>query len=110
VSWTYEEKLAVWSKAKKVDENDGNVWRQDLCGAWIGWSFYGDRNSQYGWEIDHIAPDGGDNLSNLRPLQWENNVSKSDGKLVCAVTASGQYNVDVGKLPAKKPLLRKKGG
>jgi hypothetical protein len=33
-------------------------------------------------------------LSNLRPLQWENNVDKSDKKrLTCVVTAEGTDNV-----------------
>ena len=38
------------------------------------------RGSIYGWEIDHIKPkkDGGsDDLSNLRPLQWEANLDTS---------------------------------
>lgn len=97
MSWTHEEKSEVWFKSQQIEGADGNVWRKDICGAWIGWEFYGDRDSQYGWEIDHINPNGGDSLSNLRPLQWENNVSKSNGKLVCAVTASGQKNVAVGR-------------
>ncbi len=93
MSWTHEQKSAVWSKGRVVAGNDPNVWRKDTCGAWIGWRFYGDRDSRYGWEIDHINPHGGDDLSNLRPLQWENNVSKSDGRLVCVVTAKGRENV-----------------
>lgn len=92
MSWTHEEKSAVWFKAQAVEGQDGNAWRKDACGAWIGWRFYGDRNSQYGWEIDHIDPHGGDALSNLRPLQWENNLAKSDGRLVCVVRASGVDN------------------
>ena len=79
----------VWEKGKPVENNDPNVWRKDDCGAWIGRNYYGNRNSQYGWEIDHISPGGPDTLSNLRPLQWQNNVDKSDGRLKCNVTADG---------------------
>lgn len=85
----------VWEKGKVVPGNDPNVWRNDQCGAWIGRSYYGNRNSQYGWEIDHITPvseGGGDELYNLRPLQWGNNVSKQNGRLTCSITASGVNN------------------
>jgi hypothetical protein len=40
-----------------------------------------------------VAKGGGDELDNLRPLHWENNLSKSDGKLVCVITADGDKNV-----------------
>lgn len=85
----------VWEKGKVVPGDDPNVWRNDQCGAWIGRSYYGNRNSQYGWEIDHITPvseGGGDELYNLRPLQWGNNVSKQNGRLICSITASGVNN------------------
>ena len=85
----------VWEKGRVVPNNDPNIWRKDECGAWIGVRYYGDRNSQYGWEIDHIKPEsqaGGDELSNLRPLQWKNNVSKQNGRLTCPITAIGIHN------------------
>jgi len=90
-----EEKIQQgWEKGKVVSNNDPNVYRMDDCGAWISRAMYGKRDSQYGWEIDHIDPNGGDDLSNLRPLQWENNVDKSDKKrLTCVVTAEGINNV-----------------
>ncbi|MBI2842219.1 MAG: HNH endonuclease [Armatimonadetes bacterium] len=75
----------VWEKGEVIPGYDSSKWRKDRCGAWIARDKYGDRTSAYGWEIDHITPesDGGDSsLSNLRPLQWENNCSKSDGRLV----------------------------
>lgn len=86
----------VWSKAQKdSDENEKNGFRKDQCGAWIKKSEYGNRQSDYGWEIDHITPeskDGSDNLSNLRPLHWKNNASRQDGRLTCPVKSSGTKN------------------
>lgn len=84
---------AVWQKGTTVSENDPGVYRKDVCGAWIRWNHYGNRDSKYGWEIDHIkavANGGSDSILNLRPLQWENNARKSDGSLVCPVTATNQ--------------------
>ncbi len=95
MNWTHQQKLAVWAKGRIAAQNDANKWRQDACGAWIGWDFFGDRESQYGWEIDHINPNGGDGLANLQPLQWGNNAAKGDGPLVCAVPPQGQNNVAV---------------
>ncbi len=93
---TVETIQLVWEKGATVPDNNPDQWRKDQCGAWIGRQFYGKRESQYGWEIDHIilASDGGtDAPSNLRPLQWENNASRQDSPLVCVVIASGKDNV-----------------
>ncbi|GAB1351394.1 hypothetical protein MASR1M12_01240 [Erysipelotrichia bacterium] len=89
----------VWEKGTAVPGYDPRVHRKDQCGAWMQFNERGNRNSALGWEIDHITPTssgGGDQLSNLRPLQWENNVSKSDGRLVCVVVSKGNANVRVG--------------
>jgi hypothetical protein len=97
MTWTHHQKSVAWNKAKVVDSNDPNVWRKDDCDAWIKWSDYGDRDSQYGWEVDHITSkehDGTDADSNLRALQWQNNVGKSAGRLKCVVTAMGENNVE----------------
>ena len=86
----------VWNKGAIIPNNNPNDWRKDQCGAWIGRKFYGSRSSQYGWEVDHITPEsdgGGEELSNLRPLQWVNNAEKQEGKLTCPVSASGDQNV-----------------
>jgi 5-methylcytosine-specific restriction endonuclease McrA len=89
---------AVWEKGDIPIKGKENEWRKDQCGAWIRYQNYGDRNSDYGWEIDHITPEskGGKSiLSNLRPLHWKNNAGKSDGRLVTVVTASKDKNVIV---------------
>ncbi|MEM6718370.1 MAG: HNH endonuclease signature motif containing protein [Bacteroidota bacterium] len=80
-SWTDAQKLSVWRKGKRVNDKSSLTWRKDKCGNEIKWSEYGNRNSNYGWEIDHItavANGGSDYLSNLQPLHWKNNASKAD--------------------------------
>jgi len=88
--------IAVWEKGRTVASNDPAVYRKDKCGAWMHCPSYGDRDSQYGWKIDHITPvkSGGLNqLINRRPLQWQNNSPRGAlGELVCTVTAHGTNN------------------
>ena len=93
-AWTEETKKAVWNKAQIVQGKDPNTIRKDHCGAWINWDKHGDSTEEgNGWEIDHIKPvaiGGGDELSNLQPLQWQNNRKKSDNypaKDYCMIAA-----------------------
>lgn len=79
--WSEEIKKAVWNKGRVISDYDSNVWRRDKCGLAMKFSGYGNRNSDYGWEIDHINPvsnGGSDDLSNLQPLHWSNNADKAD--------------------------------
>ena len=73
---------AVWRKAQVAAGYDPNVQRKDACGAWIKRSLYGNTSENgMGWEIDHILPVSRgrkDDLSNLQPLQWQNNRHKGD--------------------------------
>lgn len=81
---------AVWRKANTPYTLD--TLRTDCCGALMKRSLYG-TTEDWGWEIDHIMPvalGGGDELSNLQPLQWKNNRRKSDSlpnDWTCAVTS-----------------------
>ncbi len=75
-------KVAVWRRGRIVPGVDPGKRRLDACGSWIDWHQYGITVAGgTGWEIDHIRPvaaDGSGDLSNLQPLQWENNRSKGD--------------------------------
>lgn len=84
---------SIWEKAKIINGQDPNVYRQDLADAWIERDQYGKEGS-FGWEIDHMFPEakgGGDDSENLQPLQWENNRTKDDNfpKYSTSVSSNG---------------------
>ena len=93
----FDEKIIsdVWAKGKVVGSNNPDEYRKDECGAWMYFSHYSNRNSQYGWEIDHIEfvdRVASKDLNNLRPLQWQNNACKGSGELACIVTSNKANN------------------
>ena len=92
-SFTEATVQAVWNKGKIVPGENPNLVRRDMCGALMWRNEYGNTNSRYGWEIDHMQPKskgGSDALSNLQPLQWQNNRSKGNNfpRFSCAVKAA----------------------
>lgn len=96
---TPEEIDLVWEKAKIVPNNDPAIFRQDYAGAWIRRDHYGRINSEYGWQADHLLPlamDGSYDISNMYPLQWENNNRKGDNypNWETIKTAEGVHNVE----------------
>lgn len=75
-----EEIEQVWEKALPQPRNNPDLFRKDYAGAWIRKDAYGEE-SEYGWEIDHVLPlskGGTHDISNLEPLQWQNNRTKGD--------------------------------
>jgi hypothetical protein len=69
-------KRRVWEKGRVIPGFDPAIWRWDDYGSVIRWDEYGDRNSEHGWEIDHILPNalgGLDVITNKRPLHCRRN-------------------------------------
>lgn len=80
-AWTLQQKLIVWQKGRIIPNQSVEKWRWDICGFVMQWSEFGNRQSDTGWEIDHIIPvagGGNDEPNNLQPLNWKNNVLKGD--------------------------------
>lgn len=80
-NWTPQEISANWNKAIPIVGVDPSYKRLDKCKHIIEFTRHGDRNSDLGWEIDHINPvaNGGDDSdSNLQPLCWKCNLNKGD--------------------------------
>ena len=102
---TNQLKRQVWEKGQIVEGFNPDMYRKDPCGAWIAWDKYGIQDNFFGWEIDHIFPQSKleemginasliDDLRNLRPMQHENNKSKSDDypSYAAVVTSEGNKN------------------
>ena len=88
----------VWNKGTKVENYDSSKYRKDIAGAWMSRENYG-KKGLYGWSIDHVYPEakGGDEtLINLRPMQWQNNQSKSDNypDYKTVITSQDSKNID----------------
>ncbi len=89
----------IWNKGITVEGYNKDLYRQDFAGAWISRDAYGDRDSILGWEIDHVYPQsrgGGDELVNLRPMNWRNNLSKGDDypKYNADITSKDNVNIE----------------
>ena len=91
---------SVWEQGRIIPNYNPDLFRQDVAGAWIIREQYGNTDSMYGWEIEHIYPQalgGTDELFNVRPMQWKNNRSKGDNypQYMAKVTSRENQNVEV---------------
>ncbi len=69
----------VFNKGKPIKGKDPNLWRRDARGSEINWAAYGDTNSEFGWDVDHIKSKkkgGSNDPGNLQPLHCKNNRKK----------------------------------
>jgi hypothetical protein len=68
---------AVWNQCIPVKNKDSNLYRRDAAGNEIYYHSYG-KNSNMGWEIDHLLPQsrgGLHTIDNLQALQTSENRS-----------------------------------
>ena len=77
-----KEVAQIWKKGKMAqDRTTGTClpdWHFDEYGALMHYADYGNRNSEFGWEIDHIDSNpSNNNINNLRPLFWRNNCARN---------------------------------
>ena len=105
--WPEDIKKAVWAKAPYIDIRHPELGKYDPCRACIIKEEYGNQDSDFGWQIDHIFPeqklkDAGvpqnmiDHIDNLRPMHHKNNNKKSDKfpEYTGIVSAIGTTNID----------------
>ncbi len=70
----------VWDKADEIRGKNPDLYRKDAYGNPIFRHSYG-KNTEMGWQIDHIkavAQGGSDNMRNLQALKSSINQSKGD--------------------------------
>ncbi len=73
-------KDSVWGLAKIIKGKDPKKYRKDPNGNEIYYSSYG-KNSEKGWDVDHIKPKsrgGSDAIRNLQALKASVNRSKGN--------------------------------
>jgi hypothetical protein len=83
----------VWRIATQIPGNDPELWRKDSFGAWIHRLDFGNRRSQFGWQIAESSVITEVGLEVLRPLQWQNYVDQTAALTQSHMTADGLRNV-----------------
>ena len=77
MEYSEKDKKYIWSKSTKAIKGKSHgLFALDYYNNEIHYFCYGDRNSRFGWEIDHITPEvfgGRTILNNLRAIHWRAN-------------------------------------
>ena len=77
MQYTEKDKKYIWLKSTKVIKGASHdLFALDYHDNEIHYFCYGNRNSSFGWEIDHIIPEalGGRTIfDNLRAIHWRTN-------------------------------------
>jgi hypothetical protein len=95
MSYAYSELHSFWEASRIAYGRDPFWWRVDWLGRLMHRMEYGNRQSEYGWEVDHVWPKslyGSDNAANLEATNWRTNAAKSDR------TPSGVFGVGPNRL------------
>lgn len=80
----------AWENGEVVSGNDPELWRKDEFGAWIYRLDYGNRRSEFGWEL--LDPGWAPSVPVVRPLQWQNYIDQVAAHTQSRVTAAGLRN------------------
>lgn len=85
----------VWQMAEVVEGNDPAVWRKDEFGAWIHRLDYGNRRSDFGWEVCETLPGSSRTMgvASLRAMHWQNYLDQVAAASQSRITADGLRNV-----------------
>lgn len=83
----------VWTLGSPVEGNDPELWRKDEFGAWLHRLDYGNRHSEFGWEIVE-SRDAGPcmGVAALRPIHWQNYLEQVTASRGSRITADGLRN------------------
>lgn len=100
-------KQMAWEASRTVDGFNPDRVRLDACGAWISYEAYKDKESLFGWELDHIIPVTlletfevpsklRDDPQNIRALHCRNNKSKGYSYPIykAAMVGAGDTNIE----------------
>ena len=90
VAFSREIQDRAWENGEMVPGNDAALWRKDEFGAWIHRLEFGNRHSDFGWEVLDRSDWPG---VVVRPLQWQNYIDQVAAHTQSRVTATGLRNM-----------------